>query len=77
MVTKIQAIRFHVECFRYEESKEQSARVLRHMLRKVELALEIITFFDIIQRTVEMARIYGVDFDAVVKCCYNSEISNC
>lgn len=50
----------------YDESREERAKVLKHLVTQLNYSLEVMTSMDSISRTVEMTRLYGIDFDSVL-----------
>lgn len=50
----------------FTESREERSRVLKHLIAQLGYVLDILNNLDTISRTVEMTRLYGIDFDSVL-----------
>ena len=52
---------------RWDQSREGRSRTLNHIRKKLLYTEEILNYLNTIPQTVEMTRLYGVDFDSVVE----------
>ena len=46
--------------------RQSQARVLRHVIRRAELNLELVGQLDLVNRTSELARMFGMQFESVL-----------
>ena len=50
----------------FDESKEKRALVFKYIMQKLRYTERIVDHLNVLPRTVEMTRLYGIDFDSVV-----------
>ena len=50
----------------FDSGREERARTLKHLVSQLNYSLDILNSLDSISRTVEMTRLYGIDFDSVL-----------